>query len=402
MRRGELPPPRGATTARGIGSVYGIGAGSSSSSRPGSRQPRGGGGGSPLLPSVGGSRMATIGRGGGVDERLQLREAERQQRLRSVDQRAGGPPSTEALVAALQQSKELQQQLQQQLDDERARHRRAEQHWNAAGAAAVVAVSPQVSRERELRGEVPPLSPAAVPASPAGASEPATPLHRQKRAGRSDGSGVLRSSSCGHVFVLRCSAKRLAADAILRNWSADHRTAAGLRQDAAGSTREPPPLRGVRVRERLADGGLPDSRVTEYEGFLSTEHYKTEDEAISATRDVVQAFLDAAGHALMRRKSSFHRSKPLMGLPLPGVGEYDVGDVIRDEGRMIELVLPLLYIAAERYEIDVALCIADGGAYYVAQVMREKCCPFEGGPFWSKPRHSPASRRPARPRLSAC
>ena len=64
----------------------------------------------------------------------------------------------------------------------------------------------------------------------------------------------------------------------------------------------------------------------------------------------------------------------------PGVGEYDVGDVIRDEGRMIELVLPLLYIAAERYEIDVALCIADGGAYYVAQVMREKCCPFEGGP----------------------
>ena len=64
MRRGELPPPRGATTARGIGSVYGIGAGSSSSSRPGSRQPRGGGGGSPLLPSVGGSRMATIGRGG--------------------------------------------------------------------------------------------------------------------------------------------------------------------------------------------------------------------------------------------------------------------------------------------------------------------------------------------------
>ena len=158
----------------------------------------------------------------------------------------------------------------------------------------------------------------------------------------------------------------------------------------------------MRVRERLADGGLPDSRVTEYEGFLSTEHYKTEDEAISATRDVVQAFLDAAGHALMRRKSSFHRSKPLMGLPLPGVGEYDVGDVIRDEGRMIELVLPLLYIAAERYEIDVALCIADGGAYYVAQVMREKCCPFEGGPFWSKPRHSPASRRPARPRLSAC
>ena len=50
----------------------------------------------------------------------------------------------------------------------------------------------------------------------------------------------------------------------------------------------------MRVRERLADGGLPDSRVTEYEGFLSTEHYKTEDEAISATRDVVQAFLDAA------------------------------------------------------------------------------------------------------------
>ena len=119
MRRGELPPPaarRRAASARFTASAP------AAAARHGRARGSRAVAAAAALPSVGGSRMATIGRGGGVDERLQLREAERQQRLRSVDQRAGGPPSTEALVAALQQSKELQQQLQQQLDDERARH----------------------------------------------------------------------------------------------------------------------------------------------------------------------------------------------------------------------------------------------------------------------------------------
>jgi hypothetical protein len=41
-----------------------------------------------------------------------------------------------------------------------------------------------------------------------------------------------------------------------------------------------------------------------------------------------------------------------------------------------------LYEAVNDFEVDVALCTVDEAAYKVVQVLRERCCPFEGGPFW--------------------
>ena len=49
---------------------------------------------------------------------------------------------------------------------------------------------------------------------------------------------------------------------------------------------------------------------------------------------------------------------------------------------MIRTLLPLLYRAAEAFQIDVALCAPSQQACCVATMMRERCCPYASGPWW--------------------
>ena len=59
---------------------------------------------------------------------------------------------------------------------------------------------------------------------------------------------------------------------------------------------------------------------------------------------------------------------------MPGVGLMDVAGLIED-GDMVRPMLTALFAAASTHEVDIALCTVDRGAFNVAQVLRESCCP---------------------------
>ena len=164
---------------------------------------------------------------------------------------------------------------------------------------------------------------------------------------------------CGHVFLLHCSLPGLAADAKLLEVSQGHSV----------------PLHTVR-RQQNPD----DPRSLIFEGNIMThEHVKP-----GWTRqlhETVQAYLEMAGVALRGTKSEFHRARPLMGLVMPGTGELDKFDLISDD-TFVQLLLPKVYYAAQKYEVDVAICTTDFSAFNVMQALRGKCCPWTRGPFW--------------------
>lgn len=158
----------------------------------------------------------------------------------------------------------------------------------------------------------------------------------------------------GHVFLLHCDAENLAADAILVPGKPVHTS-------------------GVVAIES------PDSRVKVFEAPIVASSVDLDD-LLSQAKEVVQGFLDAATTAV--DGSQFRRAKPLLALPVFGVGRMDPNDLIHEEGAIISVVLPMLYEHVNKNNVDVALCTIDISAYNVMQVQRENLCPIKGGPFW--------------------
>lgn len=180
------------------------------------------------------------------------------------------------------------------------------------------------------------------------------------------------SSNCGHVFVLHSNSIGLAADAILipsddcpSGW------------DEAGKVRQ------LSSKEIVGFGhhGVPIA----FEGQITTRSYKTEAEAIAGTMTVVSAYLKAASDLLKGTTSALKRSKPLIALPMPGVGLMDEKGMIDEMGDIVRPLLAELYAYADASGLDFAVATVDSGAFHVAQLLRESVCPWSQGPFWMLP-----------------
>lgn len=180
-------------------------------------------------------------------------------------------------------------------------------------------------------------------------------------------SAIVPSANCGHLFVLHCAATGIAADAILIPTRNDQTVDVGTVK--------------ALTKEEMESGGFKGVTAV-YEGQISTDSYTTEDEAVDGAMKVVASFISTAAPALKGTRSGFRRAKPLIALPMPGVGLVDVADLIKDLRNIVRPLIAQLYAAVNTYEVDVAICTVDEGAFKVAQVLRERCCPFKVGPFW--------------------
>lgn len=160
----------------------------------------------------------------------------------------------------------------------------------------------------------------------------------------------------GHVFLLHCDVEHLAADAVL----------------VPGN---PGPKTGV-IAIESKDPRVHLFEAADFRGLL------TPDKVIFHVVDVVRAFLEQATAVIGDARSQFKRAKPLLALPIFGVGRMDPDDLIRGEGSIVRALLSLLYEHASHSKLDVALCTVDKSAYQVMQVERDNLCPFKDGPFW--------------------
>jgi len=163
-----------------------------------------------------------------------------------------------------------------------------------------------------------------------------------------------RPTECGHVFVLHCATDNVAADAVLclpTQRLSTHR----------GNSRRP--------------------RPTIYKAPSLSE---TEDrtEFIASCVDAAGHFLETAGESFSGSESSYKRAKPLLALPIPGVGNMGSSYLEQGEGTIVSEVLSLAYSASGKFGVDIAICLQDESAYHAAQFLRFRCCPFESGPFW--------------------
>ena len=157
--------------------------------------------------------------------------------------------------------------------------------------------------------------------------------------------GAQPSKGCGYVFVLHCNGQELAADAIL----------IPLHDDSA------PGDPGASIN-RLYDTKTASSHpgvAAVYEGQITSRYYRSEDEAVAGALAAATEYLEQAGAELHGAKSGFKRGKPLIALPLPGVGHMDTSDLIQDMGQIVEQLLPRLYKAANKHAVDIALCTTD-------------------------------------------
>ena len=158
------------------------------------------------------------------------------------------------------------------------------------------------------------------------------------------------SSICGHVFLLHCDAQIVAADARLH------------------------PVRTV-DRAALKKGKLVEvpntgyGRARVFEGHISVNRadYEQEgNELVPRLKKVVRTYLATASEAVKGTRSRFGRSRPLIALPLPGVGKMDPEHILPMD-TFARWILPELYSAANKYGVDVALCTVDEEAFRVMQ-----------------------------------
>ena len=204
---------------------------------------------------------------------------------------------------------------------------------------------------------------AAPPAARNSANAPEAPLLMpSKSLKRLKDTGIQPEATCGHVFLLHCNVQGLAADARLMPRPDDM----------------PAPENGE-VVVPVVSRGLGRSKL--FAGNISTDDFDDAEKASVEMQLVVKAFLESAGSLLSGKASAFKRAKPLLALPMPGVGLMDKKNLLSDDTLML-WVLPELYRAANAYSVDVALCTTDKRAHYVMNVLRHRCCPFKDGPFW--------------------
>jgi hypothetical protein len=99
----------------------------------------------------------------------------------------------------------------------------------------------------------------------------------------------------------------------------------------------------------------------------STDAFEDWYEAAQQLQRVVHTYLELAGTALTGTASAFKRVRPLIALPMPGVGLMDANKLLHDD-TLFKWILPELYEAVNVYGVDVALCTTDQRAFDVMQV----------------------------------
>ena len=183
------------------------------------------------------------------------------------------------------------------------------------------------------------------------------------------------SADSGHVFILHCSVGGLAADAVLLPRNATQ----------IGS--------GLQLLEGRLNRLGDRSERFEYEADVDANAYAEAARASQAAlndqlMEVVRAYLAAAPLEVVKawqetgEPSRFKRGKPLIALPLPGAGDMDSLNVCESEGMLVMDTLPLCYHAASEHGVDVAVCTTSKPGYMAMQLMRDRCFPFSGGPYW--------------------
>ena len=167
----------------------------------------------------------------------------------------------------------------------------------------------------------------------------------------------VRLHGCGHVFILDCSIKKIAADAVLipLAWK--------FGEDGLPAVAESQP--------ELASGETMmldvNGRLVYRAELLPRKDHSGDGAAFEPIFDAVLAYVKAASHRLNGRSSHFKRFKPLIAVPVPGTGELDPEDLMPDQGRYVQALLPILYHAANRFGVDLAALTTERGCYSIMQ-----------------------------------
>lgn len=174
----------------------------------------------------------------------------------------------------------------------------------------------------------------------------------------------------GHVFIIHGDLRRLACDAWLMPCDAQA-------QPLPQWYEEPEPLpAGFRWPEPPGSWGDEGLRVMP---VASWPEHRPRPWLVNVGLgpgtpmewfvDGARQFLDAVGPTLDGRPSRGGRVKPLVALPLVGTGQ---GGGWRNAGQIVCKLLPVLYEATRRHDMDVALVIIEASAFAAAQAQRRR------------------------------
>jgi hypothetical protein len=119
------------------------------------------------------------------------------------------------------------------------------------------------------------------------------------------------------------------------------------------------------------------SKVRFYETEYSTNS-QNNDSHTNRFSSVIKSFLVQAATHFKGKGSAFKRAKPLLAFN-PGLLHTN------DDGfneKEIEDILPASYDIADKFGVDIAICIPNKDSYKSVQCKRTDLCPFDQGPFW--------------------
>ncbi|CAH0123307.1 SIR2 family protein [Microbacterium sp. Bi121] len=176
----------------------------------------------------------------------------------------------------------------------------------------------------------------------------------------------------GHVFVIQGDTRRFACDAYLHATDRELRPGGGWTRSApeAPTRLDPQYEREFRSEARytlplLERADVPDEPTT----ILTAVPYhrvKTADQIVPRLEEFFSVAAEVVAHR-QPTKSLSNRSKPLLAVPLFGAGGGGGG---KFRGELLRVIDERSRIAAQRYDVDVAIVLRDPQAYALAQMTR--------------------------------
>lgn len=133
---------------------------------------------------------------------------------------------------------------------------------------------------------------------------------------------------CGHVFILHCHPKGLAADTVLLP-----------AKDPVNPTEHEVQQLSADRPTAAEEGEHPTPTSIVFEGRIGTTSYQDESTAFVGICKVVKHYVERAGALLEGTESTFGRALPLLALPLP-VGLVALARVEQDVGRRLPRCSP--------------------------------------------------------------
>lgn len=138
---------------------------------------------------------------------------------------------------------------------------------------------------------------------------------------------------------------------------------------------------GIATDGVLINNGKQESAVKVVES--KTDSNKIQFYEAGSSNDamsVFKSFLDSGAEHFQGKWSSFRRGKPLLSFDPTSFFGPDV-----DSEKKISILRELMsyvYSIADKFGVDVAICIPDEETYSSVEALRNDLCPFAGGPFW--------------------